>query len=81
MIIKTVEKYDLLYFTISLCLIITFFCARRWELSATEKLSDSLKICFVALYDITNEISYKVYKRTGWNPIDSLKKAVYILTK
>ncbi|XP_075663578.1 (3S,6E)-nerolidol synthase 1-like [Castanea sativa] len=47
----------------------------RWELSATEKLSDSLKICFVALYDITNEISYKVYKRTGWNPIDSLKKA------
>ncbi|KAK7856670.1 (3s,6e)-nerolidol synthase 1 [Quercus suber] len=46
-----------------------------WELSATEKLPDSLKICFMALYDITDEISYKVYKRTGWNPIDSLKKA------
>uniref|UniRef100_A0A2N9GEC0 Terpene synthase N-terminal domain-containing protein n=1 Tax=Fagus sylvatica TaxID=28930 RepID=A0A2N9GEC0_FAGSY len=47
----------------------------RWELAATEQLPDPLKMCFVALYDITNEISYKVYNRSGWDPINSLKKA------
>ena len=51
--------------------------ARRWEFAATEQLLDSLKICFVALYGITNKISYKVYKKNGWNPIDSLKKVVF----
>ena len=51
--------------------------ARRWEFWATEQLLDSLKICFVALYGITNKISYKVYKKNGWNPIDSLKKVVF----
>lgn len=50
---------------------------RRWEITAAEKLPDYMKICFEALNDITNEIAYKVYKTNGWNPIDSLKKAVY----
>uniref|UniRef100_A0A2N9FHJ4 Terpene synthase N-terminal domain-containing protein n=1 Tax=Fagus sylvatica TaxID=28930 RepID=A0A2N9FHJ4_FAGSY len=47
----------------------------RWELAATEQLPDPLKMCFVALYDITNEISYKVYNRSGWDPIRLPKKS------
>ncbi|XP_050288838.1 (3S,6E)-nerolidol synthase 1-like [Quercus robur] len=46
----------------------------RWELDAAEQLPDYMKICFKALYDITNEICYKVYKKHGWNPLESLKK-------
>ena len=52
---------------------------RRWEITAAEQLPDYLKICFKALNDITNEISYIVYKKHGWNPIDSLKASVYII--
>ncbi|KAJ7968399.1 Nerolidol synthase [Quillaja saponaria] len=46
----------------------------RWDIEATEQLPDYMKICFKALYQITNEISYKVYQKCGWNPIDSLRK-------
>ncbi|KAM3701657.1 hypothetical protein ACB094_05G189800 [Castanea mollissima] len=42
--------------------------------NTTEQLLDSLKICFIALNGITSKISYKVYKKNGRNPIDSLKK-------
>ncbi|KAJ7968398.1 Linalool synthase [Quillaja saponaria] len=46
----------------------------RWEIEATEQLPDYMKTCFKALYQITDEISYKVYQKYGWNPIDSLRK-------
>uniref|UniRef100_A0A5B7BT67 Putative (3S)-linalool/(E)-nerolidol synthase n=1 Tax=Davidia involucrata TaxID=16924 RepID=A0A5B7BT67_DAVIN len=46
----------------------------RWELGAIEQLPDYMKMCFKALYDITNEIGYKVYKEHGWNPTHSLRK-------
>ncbi|KAA8515440.1 hypothetical protein F0562_018949 [Nyssa sinensis] len=46
----------------------------RWEFAAIEKLPDYMKICFKALYDITNEISNKVYREHGFNPIVSLQK-------
>nr|ADD81294.1 linalool synthase [Actinidia arguta] len=46
----------------------------RWELTAVEQLPDYMKICFKALYDITNEIAYKIYKKHGRNPIDSLRR-------
>nr|AER36088.1 nerolidol synthase [Actinidia chinensis]ANE83804.1 nerolidol synthase [synthetic construct] len=46
----------------------------RWELSAVEQLPDYMKVCFKALYDVTNEIAYKIYKKHGQNPIDSLQK-------
>lgn len=35
-----------------------------------------MKICFKTLDEITNEISNKVYKEHGWNPVDSLRKTV-----
>ncbi|XP_054799976.1 (3S,6E)-nerolidol synthase 1-like isoform X2 [Prosopis cineraria] len=31
----------------------------RWDIEATEKLPDYMKMCFKAVYDVTNEISYK----------------------
>ncbi|GFS29467.1 terpene synthase 14 [Actinidia rufa] len=46
----------------------------RWELSAVEQLPDYMKVCFKALYDVTNEIAYKIYKKHGQNPIDSLQR-------
>jgi (3S)-linalool synthase len=48
----------------------------RWDIAAAEHLPDCMKICFKALNNITNEISYKIYKEHGWNPVDSLRKAV-----
>ncbi|PRQ28599.1 (3S,6E)-nerolidol synthase 1 [Rosa chinensis] len=46
----------------------------RWDIAAIDHLPDYMKICFKALYDMTNEISCKVYKKHGWNPLQSLKK-------
>ncbi|XP_034892041.1 probable rhamnogalacturonate lyase B [Populus alba] len=48
----------------------------RWDIAAAEQLPDYMKICFKALNNITNEISYKIYNKHGWNPADSLRKAV-----
>nr|P0CV95.1 RecName: Full=(3S,6E)-nerolidol synthase 2, chloroplastic/mitochondrial; Short=FaNES2; Flags: Precursor [Fragaria x ananassa] len=45
----------------------------RWEITAIDHLPDYMKICFKALYDMTNEISCKVYQKHGWNPLQSLK--------
>ncbi|TQD77273.1 hypothetical protein C1H46_037214 [Malus baccata] len=47
----------------------------RWEIGAIEHLPDYMKICFEALYNITNEISCEVSQKHGWNPLHSLKKA------
>ncbi|KAK7319569.1 hypothetical protein RJT34_04292 [Clitoria ternatea] len=46
----------------------------RWDITATEQLPDYMKKCFRVLYNLTNEISSKVYQKQGWNPIDSLQK-------
>ncbi|XP_059660965.1 (3S,6E)-nerolidol synthase 1-like [Cornus florida] len=47
----------------------------RWDVAAVEHLPDYMKICFKALYDTTNEIGYKIYKKHGRNPTESLRKA------
>ncbi|KAK8992265.1 hypothetical protein V6N11_048353 [Hibiscus sabdariffa] len=53
----------------------------RWDYGACDGLPDYMKLCFKALHDITNEISQKVYKKYGRNPINSLKKAWSTLFK
>ncbi|XP_020238809.1 (3S,6E)-nerolidol synthase 1 isoform X2 [Cajanus cajan] len=53
----------------------------RWDITATEQLPDYMKTCFRVLYNLTNEISSKVYQKHGWNPIDSLKNAWKSLCK
>ncbi|KAL3519579.1 hypothetical protein ACH5RR_017728 [Cinchona calisaya] len=46
----------------------------RWNLAAVEQLPDYMKNCFRALYDITNEIGLKIYKKHGFDPTESLRK-------
>ncbi|KAF8409452.1 hypothetical protein HHK36_005528 [Tetracentron sinense] len=46
----------------------------RWDFAAVDQLPNYMKICFKAVYDITNEISNKVIREHGWNPINSLRK-------
>ncbi|KAK8607879.1 hypothetical protein V6N13_023324 [Hibiscus sabdariffa] len=53
----------------------------RWDYGASDGLPDYMKLCFKALHDITNEISQKVHKKYGRNPINSLKKAWSTLFK
>ncbi|RDY05320.1 hypothetical protein CR513_10867, partial [Mucuna pruriens] len=36
-------------------------------------LPDYMKICFKALYDLTNETSSKIYQKNGWDPTDTLR--------
>ncbi|XP_044461235.1 (3S,6E)-nerolidol synthase 1-like isoform X2 [Mangifera indica] len=48
---------------------------KRWDHAAIDQLPDYMKICFQVLDDVTNEISYKVYKEHGFNPVHSLRKA------
>ncbi|KAL5976109.1 hypothetical protein ACLOJK_020439 [Asimina triloba] len=48
---------------------------QRWKVSAIHRLPRYMQICFMALYNITNEISYMVFKEHGWNPLQSLRKA------
>ncbi|KAK9907036.1 hypothetical protein M0R45_002489 [Rubus argutus] len=47
----------------------------RWDSAANDELPNYMKTCFKALYDITNDISEKVYRRHGWNPIATLKES------
>lgn len=49
----------------------------RWDLAAAERLPNCMQICFKYLFEVTNDLSFKIYKRHGWNPIGSLRKAVY----
>ncbi|KAF8409450.1 hypothetical protein HHK36_005526 [Tetracentron sinense] len=46
----------------------------RWDFAAVDQLPNYMKICFKAVYNITNEISNKVIREHGWNPINSLRK-------
>ncbi|GLT70746.1 hypothetical protein SLA2020_428060 [Shorea laevis] len=46
----------------------------KWDVAAVEQLPEYMKICFIALYDITNEIADKIHQKHGWNPIGSLRK-------
>ncbi|KAK7400446.1 hypothetical protein VNO78_11654 [Psophocarpus tetragonolobus] len=47
----------------------------RWDIKAIEHLPDYMKTFFRVLYNLTNEISSKIYQKHGWNPIYSLQNA------
>ncbi|XP_014506576.1 (3S,6E)-nerolidol synthase 1-like [Vigna radiata var. radiata] len=53
----------------------------RWDITAVEQLPDYMKTCFSVLYNLTNEISSKVFQKHGWNPIHSLQNAWKSLCK
>ncbi|XP_068644521.1 probable terpene synthase 11 [Aristolochia californica] len=47
---------------------------QRWDLSAMNELPEYMKICYMALYNTTNEIAYSFLKEHGWNITDRLKR-------
>ncbi|RDX57876.1 hypothetical protein CR513_62849, partial [Mucuna pruriens] len=47
----------------------------RWDIAAIEQLPDYMKPCLRVLYNLTNEISSKVYQKHRWNPTNSLQNA------
>nr|AHX97739.1 geraniol synthase [Picrorhiza kurrooa] len=48
---------------------------QRWDLGAMESLPEYMKICYMALYNLTNEICYKVLKENGWTVLPYLKSS------
>lgn len=47
---------------------------QRWDLSAMEQLPQYMKICYMALYNTTNEIGYNILKQHGWSVVPHLKR-------
>ncbi|KAL6327457.1 hypothetical protein AAG906_019770 [Vitis piasezkii] len=47
----------------------------RWDINAMEQLPQYMKICFLALYNFTNETAYDVLKEHDLNIISYLRKA------
>ncbi|XP_020554075.1 tricyclene synthase Oc15, chloroplastic-like [Sesamum indicum] len=54
-------------------LIIFTEAVNKWDYAAIDMLPDYMKMCYRALLDTTNRIGHEVYKRHGYDPIDSLK--------
>ncbi|XP_065873381.1 probable terpene synthase 11 isoform X2 [Euphorbia lathyris] len=46
----------------------------RWDLNAMESLPEYMKICYMALYNTTNDIAYMILKQHGWNVVPHLKR-------
>lgn len=51
----------------------------RWGIEAMEELPEYMKICYMALYNTTNEIGYRVLKEHGKCVIPELRKTVRLL--
>ncbi|KAH7576813.1 hypothetical protein JRO89_XS01G0156000 [Xanthoceras sorbifolium] len=47
---------------------------QRWDLDAMEQIPEYMKICYMALYNTTNEISFRILKEHGWNVVPQLKR-------
>ncbi|KAK4846715.1 hypothetical protein QYF36_021171 [Acer negundo] len=47
---------------------------QRWDLDAMEHIPEYMKICYMALYNTTNEISFRILKEHGWNVVRLLKR-------
>lgn len=56
------------------------FIIHRWDLEAMEDLPEYMRICYMALYNTTNEICYKVLKENGWSVLPYLKATVNTVT-
>ncbi|KAJ4824247.1 hypothetical protein Tsubulata_048960 [Turnera subulata] len=47
----------------------------RWDVNAINELPDYMKLCFLALYNTTNEMAYDILKENGENILPYLTKA------
>lgn len=50
-------------------------CPRRWDINAMDPLPEYMKLCFLALYNSTNEMAYDALKEHGLHIISYLRKA------
>ncbi|CAH1423539.1 unnamed protein product [Lactuca virosa] len=57
--------YDLVLFTKAI---------QRWDMQEIEQLPEYMKICYMALYNTTNEICYEILKEHGLNVLPFLRK-------
>lgn len=48
----------------------------RWDVSGMDNLPTTLKICFLAIYNMGNEIGYWAMKEHGFNVIPYIHKMV-----
>ncbi|KAG5551781.1 hypothetical protein RHGRI_010010 [Rhododendron griersonianum] len=53
----------------------------RWDIKAVETLPDYMKLCFLALYNTTNEMAYDILKQKGVNIIPYSTRAWVDLCK
>ncbi|KAK9265400.1 hypothetical protein L1049_007421 [Liquidambar formosana] len=49
-----------------------------WDSNEAQQLPDCMKICFQALYAITNEIAHEIQKEKGWGRVLPLLKKVVL---
>ncbi|CAI9280139.1 unnamed protein product [Lactuca saligna] len=47
---------------------------QRWDMQEIEQLPEYMKICYMALYNTTNEICYEILKEHGLNVLPFLRK-------
>ncbi|CAJ2660376.1 unnamed protein product [Trifolium pratense] len=47
---------------------------KRWDLDAIEQLPEYMKICYMVLYNTTNEIAYRIQKEHGLTAVSYLKR-------
>ncbi|CBI17971.3 unnamed protein product, partial [Vitis vinifera] len=47
---------------------------KRWDLGAMDQLPEYMKICYMALYNTTNDIAYRILKEHRWSVIEDLKR-------
>ncbi|TKY48784.1 terpene synthase 11 [Spatholobus suberectus] len=47
---------------------------KRWDLDVMEQLPEYMKICYMALYNTTHEIAYRIQKEHGQTVVACLKK-------
>nr|QNV48477.1 linalool synthase [Ficus carica] len=52
-----------------------------WNMNAMDQLPDYMKICFLAVYNFTNEVAYHVLKEQGFHILKYLRKAWADLSK
>ncbi|GJN18847.1 hypothetical protein PR202_gb06052 [Eleusine coracana subsp. coracana] len=52
---------------------------KLWDIVATDSLPTYMRLCYKAIFSVTNEIADMVKKEHGFNPINHLKKAWAIL--
>ncbi|KAK4401817.1 (-)-alpha-terpineol synthase [Sesamum angolense] len=50
---------------------------QRWDMEAIEKLPEYMQICYLAAYNVVNEMAYDVLTQQGFLAIPQLRKSMY----